>query len=60
MEGPSASPSEMQVLSPELIGVKAGGAALEGRSGWDMEINIETCGFGGPCAVQWPLMTPLP
>lgn len=30
------SPSEMKVLSPELTGVKAGGAALEGRSGWDM------------------------
>lgn len=30
------SPSEMQVLSPKLTGVKTGGVSLEGRSGWDM------------------------
>ena len=45
------SPSESQVLSPQLTGGKAGGAALEERSGWNMGVNTETCGCGGPCTV---------
>ena len=36
------SPSELEVLSPQDTGGKAGTVALEERSGWNMGVNIET------------------